>query len=410
MWQGCLKVCVLLVVCAFLGLLILSVTLIGFGFYGVPLAISGSILALSSPHYRDWLTSQNGYKKRLARLPGLRGDSAKVLAIATLIYLLPISWLGVISLDQILEKVGTTLTAAIMGLIGMGLLYGWCIKGWRLPATERQETSRLSIRAVIGDVKNSGAARNWLVAGLALPVLWLGGIIGLATFNEPLREAGLLAAFTATPTPTHTATPTATTTTNTPLPTRTPVSTNTPTSTNTPISTNAPIPTDTPIPAPTSSAPSVAVEKTVNLRSGPGTDYKVVGTLPIKQNFEIIGRNADSSWWQIKVKNEPAWVAASVVKAANLDQEIEVVEVAPPPPTPTSILTQTPTAVPASTPLPVSIPTQPPQPVAVCGCSSDSYNCSDGGAVACFHYCQSIGAGDPHRLDRDNDGAACESN
>lgn len=255
-----------------------------------------------------------------------------------------------------------------------------------------------------------------ILSPFALIALCCGGLFAYALVDVTVREVGFLPTYTPAPktaptlAPTSTGTPTPTYTpslTYTPLPIGT--STSTPPPTDTPLPTNTLAPTNTPTPTSTS-APSVAVEKTVNLRSGPGKDYKVVGTLPIKQNFEIIGRNADSSWWQISVKNEPVWVAADVVKAANVDQEIEVVEVAPPPPTPTPLPSQTPTAVPTLLPLPAPRPTQPSQPVAVCSCSGDSYNCSDGGAVACFHYCQSIGAGDPHRLDRDNDGAACESN
>jgi len=48
-----------------------------------------------------------------------------------------------------------------------------------------------------------------------------------------------------------------------------------------------------------------------------------------------------------------------------------------------------------------------------CSCSGDIYNCSDfsshASAQACFSYCLDQGAGDIHRLDRDNDGSACEN-
>lgn len=51
--------------------------------------------------------------------------------------------------------------------------------------------------------------------------------------------------------------------------------------------------------------------------------------------------------------------------------------------------------------------------VAVCSCSSDTYNCSNftthAQAQACHDYCVTQGAGDIHGLDRDNDGDACES-
>jgi len=48
-----------------------------------------------------------------------------------------------------------------------------------------------------------------------------------------------------------------------------------------------------------------------------------------------------------------------------------------------------------------------------CSCSSNQYNCSDFGthakAQACYNYCASVGKGDVHQLDRDNDGVACET-
>lgn len=60
-----------------------------------------------------------------------------------------------------------------------------------------------------------------------------------------------------------------------------------------------------------------------------------------------------------------------------------------------------------------SLPTTQPPPVAVCDCSDNIYNCSDfsthAKAQACYEYCKSLGRGDVHRLDGDNDGIACES-
>lgn len=48
----------------------------------------------------------------------------------------------------------------------------------------------------------------------------------------------------------------------------------------------------------------------------------------------------------------------------------------------------------------------------VCSCSGDLYNCGDfpnhSSAQACFDYCVQQGKGDIHKLDRDNDGLACE--
>ena len=51
--------------------------------------------------------------------------------------------------------------------------------------------------------------------------------------------------------------------------------------------------------------------------------------------------------------------------------------------------------------------------VVVCGCSGDIYNCGDfkkqKEAQACHDYCMSLGHGDIHGLDGDDDGQACEA-
>lgn len=74
-----------------------------------------------------------------------------------------------------------------------------------------------------------------------------------------------------------------------------------------------------------------------------------------------------------------------------------------------------------ATPMPTQLlrpkaasPTQAPSSeAAVCGCSGDIYNCSDfstqAEAQTCYDYCKSLGHGDIHRLDVNNDGMACES-
>jgi len=72
--------------------------------------------------------------------------------------------------------------------------------------------------------------------------------------------------------------------------------------------------------------------------------------------------------------------------------------------------------VPTIAPAPAPVqPTDPPaEPAAVCDCSYNKYNCSDfathAAAQACYNYCVSIGRGNIHKLDgNDNDGIACES-
>lgn len=153
-----------------------------------------------------------------------------------------------------------------------------------------------------------------------------------------------------------------------------------------------------PVTAQSPTLPFVRAEKDVNLRAGPGTNYDVIGGLSTGQSFNIVGRNADASWWQIKTDTGLAWVAASVVKAVNTDQDIEIVEA---PPTPTSTLAPT---VIIPTPTLVSLPTFTPAPFSpapvapsggcckICGpnskacgdsCISNSKQCRKGPGCAC---------------------------
>ena len=64
--------------------------------------------------------------------------------------------------------------------------------------------------------------------------------------------------------------------------------------------------------------PQLVAPGAVNIRSGPGLDYEVIGTLNPNTIMPIIGRNADASWWQIEIANgTTGWVSGSVVNASN---------------------------------------------------------------------------------------------
>lgn len=86
----------------------------------------------------------------------------------------------------------------------------------------------------------------------------------------------------------------------------------------------------------------------VNLRGGPGTSYPIVGKAAANQGYQIVGRNRDSSWWQICcVNGQKAWVAASVANALGPTADVPVPENIPtPPPVPTAA--PRPTAIPLS--------------------------------------------------------------
>lgn len=92
-------------------------------------------------------------------------------------------------------------------------------------------------------------------------------------------------------------------------------------------------------PTPVDTSPRVtASNSAVNLRSGPGTNYPRQGALQQGQSLPIVGRNANSSWWQVSTSNGLRWIAASVTTASNAGGNIPVVQAPPPPapPTPTN--------------------------------------------------------------------------
>ncbi len=61
------------------------------------------------------------------------------------------------------------------------------------------------------------------------------------------------------------------------------------------------------------SQPTLTSRVTLNVRSGPGLDYNVVGKLADGQSAAITGQNPDGSWWQIEYPSGSggqAWVSA----------------------------------------------------------------------------------------------------
>ncbi len=72
-----------------------------------------------------------------------------------------------------------------------------------------------------------------------------------------------------------------------------------------------------PTQAPAVQNPGSGVPATVNtgelyVRQGPGTAYPTVGTLNLGDTIQIVGRNADSSWWAISYESGTAWVFAGL--------------------------------------------------------------------------------------------------
>jgi uncharacterized protein YraI len=112
----------------------------------------------------------------------------------------------------------------------------------------------------------------------------------------------------------------------------------------------------------------VTANVNANVRSGPGTNYPVVGGLAEGETASVTGRNADSSWWQISYTGRSAWIANSVVTANAQAFNAPVVSAPPPPATSTPL---PPTAVPTS-----AAPTNTPAPSA--GLWADQTNLTAG--------------------------------
>ncbi|MFO7681501.1 MAG: SH3 domain-containing protein [Chloroflexota bacterium] len=66
--------------------------------------------------------------------------------------------------------------------------------------------------------------------------------------------------------------------------------------------------------------PTVQTRNTVNVRSGPGVDYDIIGQLVYLEVRPILGRAADAEWWVIQLTNETiGWVAnAAVIVHGNI--------------------------------------------------------------------------------------------
>lgn len=115
-----------------------------------------------------------------------------------------------------------------------------------------------------------------------------------------------------------------------------------PTSAPTPTATSPP-PTSTPVPLPLAQVQAAIA----NLRSGPGTNYDVIGQ--VKQGVQILitGRSENRDWWEVQnPERGVAWIAGGLVAARSVDN----VAVKQAPPTPTPRPTPTPPATVAARP------------------------------------------------------------
>lgn len=113
---------------------------------------------------------------------------------------------------------------------------------------------------------------------------------------------------------------------------------------------------DLPEPEPATPHGRVTAPQGLNLRSGPGINFPVIGFARFGDEGEIVGRSADDRWWAAAVVSAPggvAWASADFIVATNAGN-VPVIEVAPPIiVVPTAAPTPTPPPPPSATPAPV---------------------------------------------------------
>jgi heat shock protein HslJ/uncharacterized protein YraI len=102
-----------------------------------------------------------------------------------------------------------------------------------------------------------------------------------------------------------------------------------------------------PTPEPSDPTAIVTAPKGVNVRTGPGTVYPVIGIAPMGTELEIVGVSEDGTWWAVHLPGAPnnmGWIAGEYVIVENADN-VPVIT-APPTPTPQATATATPTPSP----------------------------------------------------------------
>ncbi len=124
------------------------------------------------------------------------------------------------------------------------------------------------------------------------------------------QASTLTASWTLLPTATRSPQPTVPLT-STPYPTPTLV----PTSTPTPTVTKTHTPTLTSI----VDGPLLTVLQDANVRIGPGISYAVIGLAKAGDQFAVVGKNSDSTWWEIAYNRQSGWIAVSLGTATNTD-------------------------------------------------------------------------------------------
>jgi uncharacterized protein YraI len=70
----------------------------------------------------------------------------------------------------------------------------------------------------------------------------------------------------------------------------------------------------------------VTTYRRVNVRTGPGTDYTVLGSLEASSSADVTGRTTDNEWLRVDFDGLDGWVAYFVVSSSGSLDDVEVVD------------------------------------------------------------------------------------
>ncbi len=87
--------------------------------------------------------------------------------------------------------------------------------------------------------------------------------------------------------------------------------------------------TATPIHIQADSSLFITAYRTVNVRSGPGTEYVSIGSLQTGNTADVTGKSNDGEWLRINYAGEDGWVAFFVVSLTGVLEEVAIVDVDP---------------------------------------------------------------------------------
>lgn len=93
---------------------------------------------------------------------------------------------------------------------------------------------------------------------------------------------------------------------------------------NTPTSTYAPPPTATPLPV------GFVIVASLNIRAGPGMEYRIIGTVYKEDEVKLLGRDVPGDWLSIEGPDgQTGWVAAQHISTSTNPGDLQVLSVAP---------------------------------------------------------------------------------